>query len=174
VSTAIGMQCRTHRPRNRSASLTAGVVPFLRARWRPWRFRPPSLSSSCVVPPPAHAPASDVARPPNTPHTTAISRSLCRPTRRCRRLSSPRGPDAITSISAAPPLTLLARTTCGRLTCARSAAAHAPGAPPAMQTTSGAPLPLLLVGRRGGINGSVLCAGTKKGTDSLALDVAIF
>jgi hypothetical protein len=38
----------------------------------------------------------------------------------------------------------------------------------------GAPLPLPLVGRRGGSGDSVPCACTEKGIDSLALDVAIF
>jgi hypothetical protein len=38
----------------------------------------------------------------------------------------------------------------------------------------GAPPPLPLVGRHRGSDGSILCAGTTKGTDSLALDVSIF
>jgi hypothetical protein len=83
-------------------------------------------------------------------HAVTISRSSRHPTHRCLRLAFPRGLDAMVSISATPPLTLLARTVHRRPTCARSVAAHAPGAPLATQTTSGSASPLSVVGRRNG------------------------
>jgi hypothetical protein len=137
VPTAVGMQRSTHRPRSWSAGLAAGVVPFLRAQWRPWRFVcwPPSLSSSGDDTVTSHlhprtALASRVARPPNTPQRH-------RPTHRCCQLASLRGPDAIANISA-PLLTLLDWTVRKRSLCARLAAAHTPaGTPPATWTTSG-------------------------------------
>jgi hypothetical protein len=109
------------------------------------------------------------------PHAAAIVRSSRHPTRRCCRLASPCGPDAMGSISAAPPLTLQARTTRRRPTCVRSAAAPAPGALPATRTTSGsassaaAGRPPWRKRRK-----RPVCRYTKKGTHSLAIDVAIF